>query len=411
MIEWLLISFAQLLSALGLERQSPLPHPTDPNTRATRPVSPYGMTIRPLLDNIVCPSLAIVVTNSATRNGYITSEPHFGPAFKRARRSEVTSTTTMSMIAGPSAAPSMATFMPSVLTPYPYKNPEILLPSKKRKSIKDRPLYASIAYIHASEIEGQVDEAVAERSLSTAVLQVLSAYEACGTFIASASFHTCWLRLLALNDNHVIMETVNPEEASQTVKFADLLREGKVIERFAWDLRDLANVDVPEPDMETIEQVWLAMYAAFRIAAEWPLDGPIPRIPLYTRRQERWTYLTEITRLEPVSEEVENGGDDDIRMSVAEALGVDLSPSLAQPASFAPRRQSDTEAILAGESAMGFREWARFFHSHPDLVALASRLDINVTFVTPSYLDGLIVERIPGYRPRSGPPPPAGRMA
>lgn len=375
------------------------------------------MTIRPLLDEILCPALAIVVTNSAMRNGFITSEPQFGPVFKRARRSEVGSST--SVLAGPLHA--MATVIPSVLAPYPTiisrepvqtkqavlpKQAARRVPAKRRRSPSDQPLHASIAFVHASEIEGQVDEAVAERALSSAILQILAAYEACGTFIATASCHTRWLRLLALKKNHIILETVNPEEAFQTVKFADMLREGKIIERFAWDLRDLETLYAPEPDMETIEQVWLAMYAAFRIAAEWPLTGPIRRIRMYGHRQQRWMRMAQITQTEPSdgTDHDENGLDQSIRSRVAEALGVDISPagspSPSLPATFMPRRESDDEAVLAGESAMGFREWARFFHSHPDLVAFAARLDISVTFVTPGYLDSLIIERIPGYRSR-----------
>ena len=351
------------------------------------------------------------------RNGFITSEPQFGPVFKRARRSEVGSST--SVLAGPLHA--MATVIPSVLAPYPTiisrepvqtkqavlpKQAARRVPAKRRRSPSDQPLHASIAFVHASEIEGQVDEAVAERALSSAILQILAAYEACGTFIATASCHTRWLRLLALKKNHIILETVNPEEAFQTVKFADMLREGKIIERFAWDLRDLETLYAPEPDMETIEQVWLAMYAAFRIAAEWPLTGPIRRIRMYGHRQQRWMRMAQITQTEPSdgTDHDENGLDQSIRSRVAEALGVDISPagspSPSLPATFMPRRESDDEAVLAGESAMGFREWARFFHSHPDLVAFAARLDISVTFVTPGYLDSLIIERIPGYRSR-----------
>ncbi|GHJ85763.1 hypothetical protein NliqN6_2165 [Naganishia liquefaciens] len=414
-------SESNLLAALGLERYSPLPRPEDPNTRGTRPVSPFGMTIRPLLDEILCPALAIVVTNSAIRNGFITEEPQFGPVFKRARRSEVGARTSASVLAGPSSAPSMATVMPSVLAAYPTAVPQESVQTavhsrktsqrataKRRRPLQETSIHASIAYVHASEIEGQVDEAVAERALSSAILQVLAAFEACGTFIATASCHTCWLRILALKKNHVILETVDPEEAFQTVTFADMLRVGKIIERFAWDLRDLGTLHAPEPDMETIEQVWLAMYAAFRIAAEWPLEGPIPRVRSYGQRQQRWMHMAEIAQTEPSNgtSQPENGLDQSIRARVAEALGVDISPagspSPSLPATFIPRRESDNEAVLAGESAMGFREWARFFHSHPDLVAFVARLDITVTFVTPSYLDSLIVERIPGYRSRQG---------
>jgi hypothetical protein len=391
---------------------SPLPQPGAPNLRATRPMSPYGMTIRPLLDNIVCPALAIAVTNSSRRNGLVTNEPHFGPIRNRQRRSQVGMTS--NMVAGPSIAPPAAKFLPSVLLRPFSKASEKAYPSPTRHEPPRPftfpvPLRSSIAYIHSSQIEGQVDEAVAERALATAVLQVLSAYEACGTFIGSASFHTRWLRMLALNERQIIMETVNPEEAFQTFKLADLLRQGRIVERFAWDLRDLNTLDAPEPDMETIEQVWLAMYTAFRIAAEWPLLGPVPRVEMWGDRQRKWNRMAEvaqaardaIARAERAMEIEAEMDQHSIRSSIAEALGVDVSAAPSLPATYAPRtRSDDTDNILTGESAMGFHEWAQFFHSHPDLVALVDRLNITVTFVIPSYLDGLLIERLPGYRPR-----------
>lgn len=393
---------------------SPLPQPGEPNIRATRPVSPYGMTIRPLLDNIVCPALAIAVTNSSRRTGFVTNEPHFGPMrYRPLRRSQIGMS--LSTMAGPSSAPPAVDYYPSIFPrtfskAFEKAHPSPFRHEPPRPAALSVPLRASIAYIHSSEIEGQVDGAVAERALATAVLQVLSSYEACGTFIGSASFHTRWLRMLALNERQIIMETVNPEEAFHTHKFADMLRQGRVVERFAWDLRDLDTLDAPEPDMETIEQVWLAMYTAFRIAAEWPLDGPIPRVPMWGDRQRKWHRMAEvaqagrdmIARAERAMEidfEVEQQS---IRSSIAEALGVDVSAAPSLPATHAPRTHSDdNDNILAGESAMGFLEWAQFFHSHPDLVALVERLNITATFVIPSYLDGLLIERIPGYRPRA----------
>lgn len=363
----------------------------------SRAPSPYGTSVRPLLDTIVCPALSIIATNENMRNGFTDDNPESSRPNKKLRHSDLEPIVTS--LPGPSTGCLMTAYTGNG----PLSLPPLPLTGTKRKQQDSLPaaVSSSIAYIHASETRGQGIEAVAERALSTAILQVLSAFQACGTFLASASCYTRWLRILALRKDHVLVETVNFEDAFQTFSFADLLQQGDLCERFAWNLEMFEEED--EPDMETIEQVWLALYAAFRIAAEWPLEGPIPRIPPVAPQHRRWLKILDKTESHSDPEgEPDDGQGVDIPLPVDTLFSRPFaSPATSSLSTTALNGHSGAEAILAGGSPGGSHEWNKFFFSHPDLVALFTRLDIKVTFVTPSFVDQLIIERIPGYIPHT----------
>ncbi|WVR00487.1 hypothetical protein IAU59_007630 [Kwoniella sp. CBS 9459] len=149
--------------------------------------------------------------------------------------------------------------------------------------------YSSVTYTHESKIATSTGafNAKAAEAISTAIIQLLSANESFGTWLATASVNSRFIRILAVSHDHVVLESNNKRKTISAEKwFRDSY--SSMGDHLLWDLQDSSG----NADWDALAKWWSVVASASSMAADISYGSPISKLSKPDSNQSLWREIS-----------------------------------------------------------------------------------------------------------------------